>query len=118
MASEEKIASATRLRSRSCRACASGIGRPTRTRLSRATLMAERPSLQGGGRRVATRPESYRISRLDAGTQQVRDIRDDRVAAEEQRALEQKRRLVVQDVLPPPTGDELGQHHRHHVIRA
>src|SRR5712692_5207612 len=102
MASEEKIASATRLRSRSCRACASGIGRPTRTRLSRATLM---------------RPGSYRISRLDAGTQQVRDIRDHGVPAEEQRALEQERRLVVQDVLPPSAGDELGYHQRHHVIR-
>ena len=46
IASEEKTASATVLRSRSCRACASGMGRPTRTRLRSATLIGAPPVLQ------------------------------------------------------------------------
>src|SRR5919108_5147823 len=46
--------------------------------------------------------------------QQVRHVRDDDVAAEEQRALHEQGRLVVQDVLPPAARQELRQHDRYH----
>src|SRR5947209_17357604 len=48
--------------------------------------------------------------------QQVWHIGDDGVPPEEERALDQEGRLVVQDVLPPVTREELREHDGDHLL--
>jgi hypothetical protein len=48
----------------------------------------------------------------------VRDADDGHTFFEEERAFEQERALVVQEVPPPPGGDELGQHDRDEIVTA
>jgi len=50
--------------------------------------------------------------------QQVGHVGDDGVLAEEQRALDEQRGLVVQGVLPPVPRQELREHDRHHLVVA
>src|SRR5215813_9327776 len=50
-----------------------------------------------------------RAGLVASGLQVVRDVRHDHAPAEEQRALDDEGRLVVEKVLPPPRGHELGQ---------
>lgn len=47
----------------------------------------------------------------------VWDAGDDDALFEEQRAFEQERALVVEEVLPPARGDEFRQHYRDDVLR-
>ena len=46
----------------------------------------------------------------------VGDARDDQALFEEQRAFEQKRALVVEEVLPPARGDEFRQYYGDDVV--
>jgi hypothetical protein len=48
----------------------------------------------------------------------VGHVRDHHVLAEQQLALDEQRRLVVEDLLPPAGRDELRQHDGHHVVVA
>ena len=45
------------------------------------------------------------------------DARDDHTLFEEQRAFEQERALVVEEVLPPARGNEFRQHNGDDVVR-
>src|SRR5260370_7859320 len=46
-----------------------------------------------------------------------RDARDDNAWPEQERRLDEERRLIVQQVLPPAPGDEFRQDHRDVVVR-
>src|SRR5436309_11779081 len=50
--------------------------------------------------------------------EEVRHVSDNRVLAEEERALDEQGRLVVEHVLPPPAREEFGQDDRDHLLVA
>src|SRR3989441_4192950 len=50
--------------------------------------------------------------------EQVRHVGDDRVLAEEKCPLDEKGRLVVQEVLPPSPREEFRQNDRDHLLVA
>src|SRR5437764_5363114 len=63
---------------------------------------------------------SFSLRTLDPGLQtlffqMVGHARDDDAAAEEERAFQEERTLVVQEVLPPARWHELGEHDRDDV---
>src|SRR5687767_7503034 len=104
MASEEKTANPTILRSRRCSSSALGNGRPTSRRLSTDTA-GGRPLLGGPGQERAV-----------IGSHVVGHGSDDDALLEEQLPLEEQGGLVVKQVLPPPPHDELRDEHRHDVV--
>src|SRR6267143_5644030 len=82
-------------------------------RTSKSTLVARgslsiASSLYGGSSR---RPRNG-----GSALEQIRHVGDDRVPPEEQRTLDQKGRLVVQDVLPPVPWQELREHDGDHLL--